>query len=223
MTDSKPVDLPNSAAIISFSRVSGQAELYGMPFNVPGYIRLRVSPVVEERSLSRTWRYATQQPHIEVDLSYTQFAEAITTMNGAENVPCTIHRKDGHRMEEYHLPPPEQQEFKDEIDDHLADGLAQIQSAIAALDEMKAPKKAKDAVLAKLRRGIQQLTVNTEFVEESFTRRMLAVETSMKTELVAYADNLNIQLAQKLLSNEIESPASDRQIQSPIQPSLLEE
>lgn len=76
--------------IINFTRTNGgDPWLFGSAIENENKICLRISRGIEERTLSHDFRYAKQRI-VEVEMSYSQFAECISSMNRGEGVPCTI-------------------------------------------------------------------------------------------------------------------------------------
>lgn len=79
-----------SYGLLSFSRMSGgTTNLFGSSIQHKDTIKLCISECDVKRDLSTDW-YHDNGRIIEVEMSYSQFAEAITSMNMGNGVPVTI-------------------------------------------------------------------------------------------------------------------------------------
>jgi hypothetical protein len=91
-----------SYGAVTFSRRQGNPRLFGSNLtNHYSYVTLLVKRAKLERG--STGDYLNAPVHgdvIEIDMSTTQFAELLTTMNIGTGVPCTIRRLMGERVEE---------------------------------------------------------------------------------------------------------------------------
>lgn len=91
----KPLD---GKGIISFSRVSGNQDLYNVINNVGSFIELTISTARESEFFGDT----KSRPHeqlIKVAMSPVQFAAVITQMNMGSGHPCTIEYFNRERVE----------------------------------------------------------------------------------------------------------------------------
>jgi hypothetical protein len=70
-------------------RVTGRRELYASEFNHSGFIRITVRRSTRTRDLATNWYHGGQEL-IELDMSYAQWLEFITTMNMGTGTPCTL-------------------------------------------------------------------------------------------------------------------------------------
>jgi len=82
---------------LAFSRVQGSpGVLYGTHLaKHMGFIRMTLYSSERLHSLSHDWHMG-QDILAEVELSYVQFAELITTMNQGTGIPCTIRKLPGN-------------------------------------------------------------------------------------------------------------------------------
>lgn len=79
-----------SYGMIEFSRTSGAGRLFGSPLSQHfGTVRVRISHGERTHDLGED-RYHAEKRIVEIELSASQFAETITTMNVANGVPCTL-------------------------------------------------------------------------------------------------------------------------------------
>ncbi|MGL5059398.1 MAG: hypothetical protein ACRC62_05395 [Microcoleus sp.] len=182
------VPTPDAAAMISFNRVSGgNTALFGSPFLHQGYIMMRVKGCQVKRSHGRTW-YFGRHEYLEVAMSYSQFAEAITAMNIGDGVPCTMIRMEGAGD----FPPIELHDerslFDKEISDDAQKATDAIKDAIAALSEVKMSAKDREILRGKLAIAQKALTNSIPFVAEQYAEYMDGMEQKAKTEIVSYLD-----------------------------------
>lgn len=80
-----------SYGLIGCSRITsskGQS-LFGSSIKHSNTIMLRIKTASVDRHLNRDW-YHGEESLIEVELSQTQFAEMITSLNMGDGVPCTL-------------------------------------------------------------------------------------------------------------------------------------
>ncbi len=85
-----------SYGMVGFSRIThggakGGTNLFGSSLSHHHTIALRIKRASKKRSLSED-RYYGEETVVEVEMSPAQFAEAITTLNVGDGVPCTIRR-----------------------------------------------------------------------------------------------------------------------------------
>lgn len=88
-----------SYAQISFSRVTGgKCDLYGSSIKHQNFIKLRISQSTKYfNEYDEGYKDATT-PLIEVDMSHSQFSEAITSLNLGCGVPVTLRKFAGEVM-----------------------------------------------------------------------------------------------------------------------------
>jgi len=85
---------------ITRSSCSFSQNLFGSSIQHNHTIRLKIAPAKIDQMLNRDWFHANTKPYIEVEMSYSQFAEAITSMNVGDGVPVTLRRLDGRMIED---------------------------------------------------------------------------------------------------------------------------
>lgn len=85
-----------SFGLVHFARTtsSGGQTLFGSSIAHSNTVRLSISEAKIHRNLNYDW-YSSKGALIEVEMSPSQFAEAITSLNVGEGVPCTIRWKRG--------------------------------------------------------------------------------------------------------------------------------
>jgi len=177
----------------SFSRISGgSGRLYGTSIQHSETITLSIKKSEIKRDLCRYWYFAHDEI-IEVEMSQSQFAELITSMNMGSGVPCTIRRLNGKKIE---LPPQENvkdrlvKEFQNDIDRNMEMSLELIKKAQEMLQQKKPmtkdQKKEFSGILYSIR---QELEDNMNFVLKSFNEQMDNSVKEAKGEVEAFVEN----------------------------------
>ena len=91
----------DSFGLLSFSRLSSNigTPLFGSSIKHSNTIRMEVKRGSVSRHLASDWYHDDQGPPIvQVEMSYTQFAEAVSAMNCGVGVPVTLMRVNGEKM-----------------------------------------------------------------------------------------------------------------------------
>lgn len=84
---------------IGRSQCSGKQALFGSSIKHHDIINLRISPAFMDRDLNYDRYYAENLPYIEIAMSQSQFAQAITSLNMGAGVPVTLTRLNGEYIE----------------------------------------------------------------------------------------------------------------------------
>jgi hypothetical protein len=188
MTDIfESIPTPEAAALIGFSRVSGKQTLFGSPFSHQGFITIQIKGCEVKRSHGRTWYFGKNQ-YIQVSMSYSQFAEAITAMNIGDGVPCTMEYLQGKGDFPQIEPIDERQYFDREADADMEQCKDKLQSAIAALDEVKLSAKDKQKLKESLTSAYMAISDSLPHVSKMYAEHMNDIEQKAKTEIVSYMD-----------------------------------
>jgi hypothetical protein len=89
-----------SFGVVSLSRAHGtNHSLFGSSITHNNFIILSIKRAILKRNLSHDWIMPDgHAPIVEVEMSATQFAEAITSFNKGEGSPCTITYVDGKQI-----------------------------------------------------------------------------------------------------------------------------
>ena len=185
--DSDRIEVPESAGLISFSRTSGQSVMFGSPFVHQHYITLRITKARAFRSSHEVQYMGDRMPYIEVAMSHSQFAEAITTINMGQGAPCTVKHINGQRLEDPWLV-DDRLDFDSDVRNVAREAVEYIQELIQAIEEEKMSKKAQDRLIGLARRTISKLTDSLPFIAEMYLEHLDKLEQAAKTEISAYAD-----------------------------------
>ena len=112
-------------AMIGASRwTGGKSVFHGSDFRHSSGISVTICRAVQVRSLSRDWHHAREEL-IRVDMSESQWAAFISTLNVGDGVPCTLRRIQGEQMPLIPLPEDRKETFgadKLSTDEGLAAG-----------------------------------------------------------------------------------------------------
>jgi len=173
---------------IQASRVTGQTHLYGSDFSHNHYVRIRISKSQLRRSLSSDWAMDDSLPYIEVDMSESQWAQFVSSMN-AQATQCTLRSKDGNAVPELPAPQKRTDQFASEAKRTMESSEASIREAIAEVDAMNLSGKAKAQIKSKLYTALQNIGANIQFVADQFGEHMETSVERAKTEVNAYVNN----------------------------------
>lgn len=197
-----------SYGMLSFGRTSGgNPNMFGSSINHNNKISLEISTSRERRDFSSEYYYPDRQL-IRVEMTYTQFAEAIASMN-TTGVPCTIMRFDGKRIED--CPPQEVERVKIRKDyEEKMKGVGKLLSDVLVMskemwDSKKAPtKKEREALYWKIHNAEQEIRANAPFMMECFEESIDKVLVQAKGEFEAFVQNKIHSLGIKGLENEVQ-------------------
>ncbi len=156
----------------------------------------------------------------EVEMSYSQFAEAITSMNMGSGVPVTIRwtEKDGE------IPPcdfvSKREQFTDEFKEKRKKATEDAQQLIKDVMELFSQKKAltkvdKDVILNKLHHLNMDIGCNMDFIADQFNEQMDKTVMEAKGEIEAFMQNKVNSIATATLVEHkeellaLENPISD--------------
>lgn len=209
---------------ISFSRVTGgDATLFGSSIKHNDRIALRIHHAKQDRGLSQNWHMPTEKI-VEVEMSYSQFTECISSMNQASGVPCTIQytEKDGT------IPAIEENvsvrnQFLKEFHDHLETAMKTVQDQIdeiqSALDNKKnLGVNDKKDLISSLNSVKMNIGCNLDYVAAQFNEQMDKTVTEAKGEVEAFCQNKIMAVAQNAL---VENHESLKSLESPIDSNLI--
>lgn len=184
-----------SFGLVGFYRSQGSRRLFGSHIeNHASFITMRVHRAARRHGLSRDW-YGTdggRLPIVEVCMSAAQFAQAITSMNMGEGVPCTIESVEGISMEE--VPAEvvaENVKIRAGFEEKIGGVVQLLAEAHKEMDGVVESKstiskgRARDMV-AILGKALQEMRSNAPFVVSSFQESAEKVVTSAKAEIEAF-------------------------------------
>jgi hypothetical protein len=164
-----------SYGMIQISRVSGgSSALFGSSIKHQHKIRLSIHNAYVKRDLHQDWYNAELRSIVEVEMSLTQFAEAITSMN-TTGVPVTLRYVNDKRMEDCPFTDKRQQ-FENELKrkmQELSRKLDVLNGLAEGLVAMKAPSKGdRENLLKEVNRVRQDIADSLPFVYSQFNEQM---------------------------------------------------
>lgn len=189
-------------------RYGSETALFGSSIRHSGAVVMTLKHGEVDRHLNKDW-YCGRGVIAEVEMSYSQFAEAITSMGMGDGVPVTIRytEKDGHVKERPFV--SKQEQFEQEFSEHLEDIKNETQTIINEVAEIFDTKKAigkgdRDLILKKLRHLAMQIGSNTEFIYEQFNEQMDKTVMEAKGEVESFCENKLKNIAYAALSENKE-------------------
>lgn len=211
-----------SYGMISFSRESctPATSLFGSSIKHGNPIRMVLSHANIERGLNKDWYHAKGRI-AEVEMSQSQFADAITSLNMGDGVPCTITftERDGYMPACDFVSKIEQ--FKGEFSDHLSGIKNNLDKNIKTVEEVLETRKTlrksdKKAILSVLYSARQNVGSNANFIIDSFNEQMDKTVTEAKGEIEAFVQHQvqkfasgaileDVQNSQEMLPNNIKN------------------
>lgn len=206
-----------SYGMISASRISSNQShaLFGSSIKHANTIIIRINGANIRRNLNSD-RYYAEQAIVQVEMSNTQFAEFITSMNMGDGIPCTIRYlrdKDG-RMSRMEDPPYKskivefQKEFREdmqELGDDASVGLEEIKDLLLAKDRLN--KSDREQIYEYIHHMVQKIKSSIPFVSDQFNRQMSKTVAEARNEVEAYVMHNVIERGLASLQNEVLSLA----------------
>ena len=188
-----------SYGVLGFHRVSscGSTTLFGSSIKHSNTIMLTLKTASMERGLNSDWYYGGHEL-FRVEMSQTQFAELITSMNIGDGVPVTIRSIQGETV------PPcpfeskadlHRAEFRDELKEtyestrELLDKTRELFSTKKTLT-----KKDKDEILGLITSISNNIGTNMDFQMKRFQEQMAKTVTEAKGEIEAFTTNTLLQI-----------------------------
>lgn len=181
------------------------ANLFGSSISHSSLIILRIKRAEKSRDLSRDW-YFGREMLIEIEMSNTQFAEAITSMNMGSGVPVTLTYVDKQRMEpcpEIHKRQEIEREFRKTCKGIAAKTQQAASEARMILAGSGTLKKEDRQRLSDLIFMIQQdISSSLPFVNKSFDEQLDKTIMEAKGECEAFYTNAVHKLGLEALSEK---------------------
>lgn len=182
-----------SYGMISFSRSfnGGAKRMFGSALTDHSTtISLRVSEAVWKHSLHEDRYYGkTNVSFVEVELTTTQFAELLVSMNLGDGVPCTIRKREYKEVPAPPEIPTEVERIKNTFDKELEGFVQAMRDRAGNVKELasKLPVKVQKQLDIELGCMIQQLEANIPFVLKQFHDASDRVVSSAKLEIESFA------------------------------------
>lgn len=201
-----------SYAMIQFSRISGGRgdTLFGSSIEHHNTIALRIYPATVERNLNSDW-YSTDSmlPYIEVEMSNSQFAEAITSLNHGSGVPATLRYLQGKKIDEKKFINKRtvfEEEFTGRMEKLSDEILPYTEDAMDILRNKKSISKGdRETITRAFQQIYQEINSNIPFMGKMFNEQMDKTVKEAKGEIEAFTqhkvNSLGLQKLAELNSN----------------------
>ena len=200
-----------SYGMLGFARcqTTGSA-LYGSSIKHTNIIRLELKTSECERSLNKNYYYGRKKLFV-VDMSMSQYAELISSMNCGDGIPVTIRELNGKMVEDcpyVNETKMHYDDFKKEYKELNAKALDLVETLTERFKSTKPlGKKEKEEILSTLRQFQYDLDENNDFRDTQFRRHMEKVTADAKAEVESFFDNKLRSIAvNKIAMQDIKSP-----------------
>lgn len=191
--------------MIGFNRILGGSDvLFGSSIKHNNKIMLTIKHGMQSRNLHEDHYYG-RKAIIEVEMSYAQFAECISTMNVGDGVPCTI----TYTEKEGHIPyikdnTTKREQFRNEFSETITKAMEQVQEQINQIQESLNTKKnlgVKDRqeMIRELQQVKYNIGTNLDFCASQFDEQMDKSTLEAKGEIEAFCQNKINSIAQAAL------------------------
>lgn len=185
----------DSYALLSLSKVSHgkETELFGSSIKHNNTVRLSIKPAAVDRHLNTDRYYNAGREYIEVEMSYSQFAEAMVSMNQGEGIPCTLKYLNGKKIDTPTFD-NKRLEFENEFSDkmkEIGNKLKQLtEEAEDILENKKTVNKGdRNQILGQIKSLHQEVNSNIPFFFTMFNEQMDKTVTEAKGEIEAFTQN----------------------------------
>lgn len=190
-----------SYGMIRFARSSiggSGTALFGSSIMHNNVIRLSISKGMMEREGNEDWFLAGTDINdmiVEVEMSYTQFAEAITSLNIGEGIPVTITKVNGTFVE----PCPysdRQKVMRREVDEATRDLVRQLEKRSEEIEKLLDEKRVlsredRRNIVSTLKNVRQELKSNIPYLQNKMNSIALAaISEQMKQEEISLNRNM---------------------------------
>jgi len=191
MSEKERIEHP-SFGLIGFSRASStpRKSLFGSSIEHRSFVQLEIHSAVLERSSHRDWVFE-KKLLFAVNLSTTQFAEAITSMNRS-GIPCTISFMDGHRVKETEVKSKRLQ-YDEDFEKYATKIASENNEFIINIGEILSKKhigkRDRAEILKQLDMLQMQIISNIPFLKKEFTAQMEKTVLEAKNDFEALVDD----------------------------------
>ena len=198
-----------SFGMLSFNRThGGHSNLFGSSIQHNDTIHMVLREGVVTRGLNDDW-YVGEDEILEVEMSQSQFAELITSMNVGTGTPCTIKYLRGKgRINEADFINKRQQitnEFKESMNERMSDAKEFYNEVRELFTTKKSIGKAdREMILKRLANVTQGMESSSKFIFDQFQNQIDKTITEAKGEIEAFAQNKINAIAQQALVEQKE-------------------
>jgi hypothetical protein len=198
-----------SFGMLSFNRThGGHSNLFGSSIQHNDTIHMVLREGVVTRGLNDDW-YVGEDEILEVEMSQSQFAELITSMNVGTGTPCTIKYLRGKgRINEADFINKRQQitnEFKECMNERMSDAKEFYDEVKELFTTKKSIGKCdREMILRRLANVTQGMESSSKFIFDQFQNQIDKTITEAKGEIEAFAQNKINAIAQQALVEQKE-------------------
>lgn len=198
-----------SFGMLSFNRThGGHSNLFGSSIQHNDTIHMVLREGVVTRGLNDDW-YVGEGEILEVEMSQSQFAELITSMNVGTGTPCTIKYLRGKgRINEADFINKRQQitnEFKECMNERMSDAKEFYDEVKELFTTKKSIGKCdREMILRRLANVTQGMESSSKFIFDQFQNQIDKTITEAKGEIEAFAQNKINAIAQQALVEQKE-------------------
>lgn len=192
------------------SQVGGPGTaLFGSSIMHNNVIRLSISRGELERERNEDKFYAKgsgKDKIVEVEMSYTQFAEAITSLNIGEGIPVTITNINGEQIEQ--CPYRNRQKImRREMNEAARDVVQELEKRSEEIEKLLKEKRVlsredRDNILWALKSVGQELKSNLPYLQTKYSEQIDKTLTEAKGEFEAYLQNKMNSIALAVISEQ---------------------
>ena len=184
---------PSYGTLLFNRAYGGKTPLFGSSIEHSNVITMELRHADITRELNRDDIFGGK-PIVKVEMSYSQFAEAITSFGQGTGIPVTIRytEKDGK------IPPcdfvSKREQFTDEFKGKTKSAMNESQQLIQDVTDLFSQKKAltkadKEAVISKLKKLSMDLGCNLDFIADQFNEQMDKTVMEAKGEIESFCQN----------------------------------
>lgn len=184
--DEHGFDVHPAWAVLGASRIQsnpGQV-LFDSDIVHANTVRIRLMLAVRKRDLHHDWIHGSKIV-VEVEMSESQWASFVSTMNSGDGVPCTLrfNAQDGYVPGFPHE--PQLAETMRETHEAAEQAFEAIREAFAAVEAAKTPASKRDA-MDNLRAKINNATPNVDFAGKQLVKQSEDVVNKAKADVEAW-------------------------------------
>lgn len=191
---------------IGRSQCSGQKALFGSSIKHHDTITLKIFPAFIDRNLNMDRYFPETRPYIEIEMSQSQFAQAITSLNMGAGVPVTLTRLNDQYIE----PCPfvdKREQFSDEFRRDMNELSRKLTEATKHVEELVENKRTfnkadREQILSALKSVTHQLASNYPYMFSMFNEQMDKTVTEAKAEIESHLQARMEDMALKAMGKE---------------------
>lgn len=191
-SDCDTYEHPAFGVITLSSPTGGRGALFGSDLRHNGCMRITVSTAKLKRNLGRDWIFGDKQL-LEVELSFSQFAQFITSQGKGDGTPATLRWIRGEGiLPDIVLPQTKHETHRKEVQESAKKALEHMREQIGRLGELIESGKAGKKDLKEIHRSLQivseNMPSNLAFAVESAEEALEKATSDAKIEVESYID-----------------------------------